>query len=127
LSIFVGGASWIALYFANSWLVIPLFILSGLLASAGSVIYNINQVSFRQTIVPKELQGRMNATVRFLIWGTMPIGALVGGVLGGILGLRTTIGVCAIGASLAFLWVLLSPVRNIIKMPHGIPETPASS
>jgi hypothetical protein len=77
----------------------------------------VNQVSFRQAIVPIELQGRLNATMRFLVWGTIPIGSIIGGILGGILGLRTAIGISAIGATLAFLWVLLSPVRRITEIP----------
>ena len=40
-----------------------------------SVIYNINQVSLRQAITPERIQGRMNATMRFLVWGTIPIGS----------------------------------------------------
>jgi MFS family permease len=118
LSMFVGGASWIALYFANSWFEFSLLILSMFVGSAGSVIYNVNQVSFRQAIVPVELQGRLNATMRFLVWGTIPVGGIVGGILGEIVGLRTGIGICAVGATLAFLWVLLSPVRKITEIPR---------
>jgi MFS family permease len=117
LSIFVGGLSWIAVFFANPSLGIPLLILATFLGSMGSVIYNVNQVSFRQAIVPVEAQGRLNATMRFLVWGTIPIGSIVGGVLGTVLGLRAGIGIAAVGGSLAFLWVLLSPVRQITKMP----------
>ncbi len=124
LSIFVGGISWIAVYFANSSLAVPLLILATFVGYAGSVIYNVNQVSFRQAIIPVELQGRLNATMRFLVWGTIPIGSLVGGVLGGIVGLRTAIGICAIGATLAFLWVLFSPVRRITKIPGRNSGTP---
>jgi MFS family permease len=116
-SIFVAGMSWIAVYFATIPLAVPMLILASFLASVGAVIYNVNQVSFRQAIVPLEMQGRLNATMRFLVWGTIPIGALVGGVLGTILGLRTAIGIAAIGGALAFLWVLLSPVRRIIEIP----------
>jgi hypothetical protein len=84
----------------------------------GSLIYNMNQVSFRQAIVPLELQGRLNATMRFLVWGTIPIGSLVGGILGGILGLRPAIGFFVAGGTVAFLWVLLSPVRRITEIPR---------
>lgn len=117
ISIFVGGISWIAVYFANPSLGIPLLVLAVFVGSMGSVIYNVNQVSFRQAIVPLELQGRLNATMRFLVWGTIPIGSIVGGVLGGFLGLRTAIGISAVGGTLAFLWVLLSPVRRIVEIP----------
>ena len=117
ISIFVGGTSWMAVYFANPSLRIPLLVLATFLGSIGSVIYNVNQVSFRQAIVPIELQGRLNATMRFLVWGTIPVGSIIGGVLGGVLGLRTAIGISAVGGALAFLWVLLSPVRRITEIP----------
>lgn len=117
ISIFVGGISYIAMYFANPSLGIPLLVLAVFVGSMGSVIYNVNQVSFRQAIVPLELQGRLNATMRFLVWGTIPVGSIVGGVLGGFLGLRTAIGISTVGGTLAFLWVLLSPVRRIIEIP----------
>jgi MFS family permease len=55
----------------------------------GSVIYNVNQVSFRQRLCPPELLGRMNASMRFVVSGVMPIGALFGGAIGSTLGLRT--------------------------------------
>src|SRR5207302_7381961 len=83
----------------------------------GVVVYNVNQVSLRQAIVPLRLQGRMNATMRFLVWGTIPLGGLAGGLLGTFLGLRTAIGIAVLGGSLAFLWVLLSPVRSLKEIP----------
>jgi hypothetical protein len=56
-----------------------------------SPIYNINQVSLRQAITPDRLQGRMNASMRFIVWGTIPIGALLGGTLGDFVGLCATV------------------------------------
>ena len=87
----------------------------------GGVVYNINQVSLRQAIVPLRLQGRMNASMRWIVWGTLPLGSFVGGFLGSVLGLRTAIGLAVLGQSLAFLWVLLSPVRSLQKVPE-VPE-----
>ena len=75
--------------------------------------HNVNQVSLRQAITPARLHGRMNATMRFLVWGTMPLGSLLGGVLGGAIGLRPTLWVGAVGGLLAVLPLLLSPVRSL--------------
>ena len=94
------------------WFIAALFIVT-----FGSPIYNINTVSYRQTITPDRLLGRMNATMRFMVWGTMPIGAVVGGVLGTVIGLRPTLIVGAIGGMTAVLPVLLSDVRKIDVMP----------
>ena len=62
----------------------------------------------------------MNASMRFLVWGTMPLGGLFGGVLGEWLGLRPAIAVTAAGAVLAFLWVWRSPVRTLERIPHPV-------
>ena len=80
-------------------------------------IYNITQVSFRQGLCPERLLGRMNATIRFIVWGTMPLGGLVGGALGSWIGIRQTLWVGAIGLSLAFGWVFFSPLRTMRELP----------
>jgi MFS family permease len=84
---------------------------------AGVVLYNITQVSFRQGLCPPDLLGRMNATMRFLVWGTLPLGGAIGGVLGTVIGVRATLLVAAIGGSLAFLPVFLSPLRRLRELP----------
>src|SRR5947208_1086317 len=99
------------------WLIAGIFV-----ASFGQPIYNINQVSLRQAITPNRLQGRMNASMRFMVWGTMPLGSLIGGALGTVIGLRPTLWVAGIGGSLAFLWVLFSPVRSLRAIPDAQPE-----
>jgi len=83
-------------------------------------------VSFRQAITPLDIQGRMNATMRFIVWGTMPLGLVVGGILGSFLPLRMTILIGGIIASTAFLWVLASPVRSLREIPksHRAEVTP---
>ena len=84
---------------------------------AGVVVYNVTQVSFRQGVCPPALLGRMNATMRFLVWGTMPIGAVLGAALGSGIGVRATLLVAAIGGALAFLPVYLSPLRRMRELP----------
>ncbi len=83
----------------------------------GSVVYNITQVSFRQGLTPERMLGRMNATMRFLVWGTIPLGAFVSGVLGQWVGVRPAIWIGAIGGCLAFLPVFLSPLRTMRELP----------
>jgi predicted MFS family arabinose efflux permease len=59
----------------------------------------------------------MNATMRFLVWGTMPLGGVLGGVLGEVIGVRNTLVVAGVGACLAFLWVFSSPMRTMRELP----------
>jgi MFS family permease len=83
----------------------------------GAVVYNVTQVSFRQGLCPERLLGRMNASIRFLVWGTMPIGAFLGGVLGQALGAREAIWIGAVGGLFSFIPVLLSPLRGMRELP----------
>ena len=92
-------------------------VVGGLIVGFGVVVYNVNQVGLRQAITPDRMLGRMNATMRLIVWGTIPIGALIGGVLGYLFGLVPVLWVSAIGASLSFLPVLLSPVRTLREIP----------
>ncbi|MBI3841210.1 MAG: MFS transporter [Thaumarchaeota archaeon] len=113
------GVAPIPIYFATPGLAIPVIAVSSLFASMGSVLYNISQVSFRQALVPMEIQGRMNATMRTIVWGTLPIGGITGGILAQVLGYHTAIGLAIAAGSLAFLFVLFSPVRGIKEIPSG--------
>ena len=99
---------------------IPVLIVSQLLFGFTIVVYNIVQVSYRQAICPPRLQGRMNSVMRFMVWGTIPFGGLLGGALATWIGLRETIVVGAVGGGLAFLWLLLSPQRHLREMPEPI-------
>jgi hypothetical protein len=79
-------------------------------------------VSFRQGLCPPQLLGRMNATMRFLVWGTMPLGGLLGGVLGEKVGVRETLLIAGIGAALTWLPVYFSPLRWQRELPTYVPD-----
>jgi MFS family permease len=98
-------------------LAVPLLATGWFVATLGGSIYDITQVSLRQAVTPDHLQGRMSATVRFMIFGVVPLGALLGGYLGQTIGLRATLLVAAAGGLLAPLWVLLSPVWTLREQP----------
>jgi MFS family permease len=81
------------------------------LGGAGAVAWNVVTVSLRQRIAPDRMLGRVNAGYRLLAWGSMPVGAFVGGVLADAFGLRNAFLIAA-AASLAFLPMLLAVVTD---------------
>ncbi len=95
----------------------PLLVASGLVGGFGNVVYNVNQVSFRQAITPERMQGRMNATMRFIVWGTIPIGSIIAGGLGTVIGILPTIWIGVIGGAFAMIPLLLAPVRGLRELP----------
>ncbi|MEU4923661.1 MFS transporter [Streptomyces parvus] len=89
-------------------------------ASAGFafMVYNIAQVTYRQSVTPPELMGRMNAAVRWVVWGTMPIGSLLGGALGSLIGVRPALVVAFAGSWAAGWFVFFSPLRRMRDIPR---------
>jgi MFS family permease len=106
---------------------IPFLIASATILGFGVVVYNVTQLSFRQAITPERLQGRMNSVMRFIVWGVMPLGTLLGGAIATAVDLRAAIWVGAIGQALAFLPVLLSPVRTLREMPDQVSDSLAEA
>ncbi len=111
--------AWLPIALAPDSLLFPALTATIVALSLEGVIWNVNAMSLRQAITPPRLRGRMNATMRFISWGTIPIGATLGGLLGGLIGLHNTIWVGALGALFAFVPVVLSPIRHIREMPEA--------
>jgi MFS family permease len=105
LSVVLSAASLVTYLLTTS----PVLVGASLAVSGvAMVLWNVVTVSLRQRITPDRLLGRMNAAYRLVGWGTMPIGALLGGVLAEWLGLRPAFLVAALItlATLAgFRWV----------------------
>ena len=92
-----------------------------------AVIYNVAQLSYRQAITPARLMGRMNAAVRWIVWGTMPLGAVIGGALGTAIGIRPTLWIAFVGSWAAGLWVYFSPLRRMRDVPQVEQPEPAAA
>ena len=98
--------------------------LAQVLFGFGAVAYNITQVSLRQAITPERLQGRMNAAMRWIVWGTIPLGTLAGGAIASAYTPPTALWVGAIGGLFTFLPVTVTSVRSIGQMPEPVDEPP---
>jgi MFS family permease len=115
----VGGPMFLLIPFAPHGDAALLVLVPAILVGGfANVVYNVAQLSLRQAITPERIQGRMNSVMRFIVWGTIPLGAFAGGVLASRIGLKETLIAGGLGACLAFLPVVFSPVRSVREMPE---------
>jgi MFS family permease len=91
----------------------------------GTPIYSINQLSVRQMLTPDWVLGRVNASRRFIVFGISPIGALIGGALGELIGLRLTLVAATAVMLCALLWLISSPLRTLSEPPLPLSQSTA--
>lgn len=117
LGVLITGASDLLIPLAGKistlGLVIGMLMVAQFFFGMGLTIFQIGQVSLRQSLTPDHLQGRMNATLSMLTWGIAPLGGLLGGVLGQVIGLSPTLVLAATGEMLAVIWLVISPIKKI--------------
>jgi predicted MFS family arabinose efflux permease len=100
------------------------FVVGIFVVSAGVLVYNVTVVAWRQAYVPAPLIGRVVATMRFLLFGTIPLGGLLGGALAGWIGVREALWVLVAGNLLMPLILVASPLRSLREMPDAPVPTP---
>jgi hypothetical protein len=101
----------------------PLFLFgNGVLASAGLGIVNVAAVSFRQMLVDESLQGRVNALFRTIAFPALPLGYVLGGTLGTVLSLRTTLVIAVLVQVTALLLISSARLFRI-----GVPKLTSSA
>ncbi len=120
LSTLLFGISTLGLPLALFGPPILVLIVFQMIGNFGLPIYNINQVSLRQAITPDRLQGRMNATMRTIVWGTIPLGSFMGGIVGAQIGVVQTIVIGGVVTALSVLWIVFGPVISLEKSPDPV-------
>ncbi|MBF6605854.1 MAG: MFS transporter [Chloroflexi bacterium] len=120
------GPAGLLIPIASPGTAVPLLAAASFLGGMFAVIYNVNQVSLRQAITPERLLGRLNGTMRFLVWGTVPIGSLIGGVLASALGTHAGIWIGTILGFTPFVPLLFSPVPGLRRIPERAEDAGAA-
>ncbi|GHE04155.1 MFS transporter [Streptomyces alanosinicus] len=91
--------------------------------SLGGVVRVVAQSSVQQARTPDRLLGRMSATARFVTWGGLPLGGVLGGAAGSVFGAAATLWIGAAGMTLSFLPAFLSPLRTLRTVRAAAPAT----
>lgn len=113
--LFTAGDFLLALAGGPRPLAVTMLALSQVLIGLGSPIYNVTAISLRQSLTPGRLLGRVTASARLAAVGTLPLGALLGGVVGETIGLRPVLLVAALGMLAPLAWLALSPVYGLTE------------
>jgi hypothetical protein len=92
---------------------IVLLVLNQCLTDPAWTLHNINEVTLRQSLIPNEVLGRVNGSLRFLEFGASLLGVFLGGVLGEVFGARVTLIIGSMGGFVAAIWLLFSPIWRI--------------
>lgn len=100
---------------------LALFVLGGVVVYAGVLVYNVTISSFRQAYCPPEILGRVISSMRFVLFGTIPLGAVLGGELAGTLGIRNALWVLVAGNCLGGVILWASPLRTMRDLPRQPP------
>ena len=95
---------------------IPLLVAGRFLFGFGPIIFSVTQTSLRQSVTPPHLLGRVNASLRWLTWGFRPVGAVLGGFAGELLGLHMAVGLAGVGLALCLVPLLVSPVPKLERI-----------
>jgi predicted MFS family arabinose efflux permease len=127
------------------WLSMTVFALPGLLiAAAGSgawvllfavgwmswtfssTVCTVALLSYRQSTCPPELLAPVNATARWINWGTLPLGGVAAGALGTSIGVRQTLWIAVVGGCASGLWLFFSPLRGMRDFPAAANDFPTA-
>jgi Na+/melibiose symporter-like transporter len=101
------------LAYGSHAVVIAMLLVGEFLASIGVMIFDVNQNAVLALATKESLRTRVFGAYRFVNYGTRPVGALLGGILGGVIGLRETLWISVIGSSLGVLFLLFSPMPGV--------------
>ncbi len=91
-----------------------------LLSGIGVMLFDVNQNAVLTTVTPDDMRGRTTGAFSTINYGSRPIGAVAGGLLGTVLGLRPTLLLAAVGGALAVLWLIRSPIPRMERVEQDV-------
>ncbi|MBN9387391.1 MAG: MFS transporter [Chloroflexi bacterium] len=122
LLVMATGDFCIVLAGGDMFMIVLALLIGQFLFGIGATNYNINQYSLRQSRAPGEMLGRVNSVFTFASQGAAPIGAVLGGILGTLVGLRLTLGIAVAGEFAAGLVLLFSVALRRVEAISAEPE-----
>lgn len=98
---------------AHHWYTIPVILTAFCINGVGVAASSVTALTVRQALTPDALLGRMTASYRFVSYGAVPLGAVVGGLAGSLFGVRAGLLIGAVGMIATIVWVICSPLPSV--------------
>jgi MFS family permease len=127
LSAVLSGAAPALAALATPATALPMLMVGQFLTATAGTVFAVTQVSARQAVTPDTMQGRMNGTMRFAGIGGRALGSLGAGLLAGVVGVRTTLAVAALGGVFAMLLLVRSPLVHVRRVDELAPSAEAGA
>ena len=116
LSAVLGAAATVMLPFAVGATAAAVLLAGRLVGAFAIPLFNVNARALRQSRTPRAALGRVNAVFRLIDWGTLPIGALLGGWVGNTYGLRAALVLGGVLGVASAAWLVGSPLRSVLRL-----------
>jgi MFS family permease len=108
----------------SAWLCAAALAAAEFLAGIGLMLFDITINSLQAAVIHDSVRSRVSGAYATVNYGVRPVGALVGGVLAGTVGLRATLLVAAVGGATSAFWLLASPVLRIRSLERDLAQPP---
>jgi MFS family permease len=95
------------------WLAVTVVAAGEVLSAAGVMVFDINLNAIQTAVIADAVRSRVSGVFSTVNYGARPLGALVGGLLGGAVGVRPTLLIAAAGGTACCLWLLRSPIPRV--------------
>jgi predicted MFS family arabinose efflux permease len=116
----IGGLAAALVMVSTIWMPTPaLAALSFFLIGVGPILWTISTTTLRQMVTPERLLGRVSA-INIATYGSRPLGAAIGALVGGLYGAETGLVVAAAGFLIQAVVILLSPVRRLARQSEMV-------
>jgi len=104
------------------WLVIAMLFVSEFLSGVGLMLLDIMAGTISAGTVPTVLRSRVSGAFMVVNYGVRPLGTTLGGILGTVIGVRSTLWIATVGALLGLVWLIPSPILKMRDVPGEAPE-----
>ena len=99
------------------WLVLACLFVAEFTSGVGLMMLDIMAGTISAALIPAPLRSRVAGAFMVVNYGVRPLGTTAAGILGTVIGVRSTLWIATVGALAGLLWLLPSPIPSLRDLP----------